>query len=302
MDYRAIVESINKIGYPIFETWSAGRTKKEAVAYAKKANTKGVKVSFNFLGEKQVEEARVNQIVNEYLTLINEIGVSEINSDVTVKLSQLGYEIPQNGRSICEENVRKLVKAAEEQNITLWIDMEYAHYVDYTLELYQKLTKDFDNVCVALQANLRRTESDLKKLSENKENVCVRLVKGIYPPPKEEGYTQKTEVNDSFKRLIDAAIKNPKIRLAVATHDENFITFAESLAKKHNRQVEIQMLKGVRQNLQEELIAKGMQFNIYAPYGHNIFAYGVRRAREAKTGIKSTFIKYGFGWIYDKVH
>ncbi|MBI2079454.1 proline dehydrogenase family protein [Candidatus Micrarchaeota archaeon] len=301
MIWKKIIKSINYLGYPIFAGWSAGRTEEDALNYAVKANSLGLKVSLNYLGEKQTDEKLVQKVLAEYLKLIRKASESRANADITVKLSQLGLEIPENGKQICETNVRKIVEEAKRTGLLVWIDMEYSHYVDYTLGLYQKLNDEFGNVCVALQANLKRTESDLQTLSK-KGKPCVRLVKGIYPPPPNEGYTEKKDIDDSFRRLIEFGLSN-QVRVAVATHDENFISFAEQLAKQNSTEVEIQMLKGVRPHLQQAIMKRNANFNIYAPYGHNIFAYGVRRAREAKrTSFTSNLIDLSFGWIYNKVH
>ena len=47
---------------------------------------------------------------------------------------------------------------------TLWLDMEGSKFTDKTLEIYEDMFSRHDNLGVALQAYMKRSESDLMKL------------------------------------------------------------------------------------------------------------------------------------------
>lgn len=295
-----IVRLINLIFRPLFAPWIAGNTPKEVLAYAKKINAQGGKATLHFLGEKQNDIGTVQATVSEYLNLLTGIRLARVNADIAMKPSQLGLALEENGAALCEQNMQRIVRAAREKGIFCWMDMESFRYVKDTIEIYRRLLRDFDNIGICLLANVKRSEQDLRELAgESKNKPVVRLAKGVYAVTAPEGYTRKEEVEQALGRMILFAFENKRVGVALATHDERLMALAESYGEKYDKRFEIQMLKGVREALQQKLLREGMMLNIYAPYGKNVFMYGVRRAREAKQGTYPKLIALLFGWLYD---
>jgi proline dehydrogenase len=67
---------------------------------------------------------------------------------------------------------------------------------------------------------------------------------------------------------------------AIATHDEERIALARRLAPERSGPFEFQMLYGVRNRLQQELIAAGYRVRVYVPYGDSWYPYLTRRMAE----------------------
>ena len=72
---------------------------------------------------------------------------------------------------------------------------------------------------------------------------------------------------------------------AIATHDQKIIDNAIKLNRKHKKQFEFQMLKGIRDDIKPLLIKNGFSLAEYIPYGENIAAYSVRRIKEKPSNI-----------------
>ena len=70
------------------------------------------------------------------------------------------------------------------------------------------------------------------------------------------------------------------VRPAVATHDDARIHLARSLGLQRVGYHELQMLYGVRPNLQDELLADGLTLRVYVPYGVAWYPYLTRRMAE----------------------
>ncbi|NDB33123.1 MAG: hypothetical protein EB160_06760, partial [Nitrososphaeria archaeon] len=71
----------------------------------------------------------------------------------------------------------------------------------------------------------------------------------------------------------------------IATHDYAMISSAMTLAKKHEKKFEFQMLRGIRDELKPALIKKGFALSEYIPYGTNWLPYSIRRLKERKRNI-----------------
>mgnify|MGYP001798786947 CR=1 FL=1 len=97
------------------------------------------------------------------------------------------------------------------------IDLENSPDTDVTLEIYETVwQKEYRNVGVALQAYLRRTEQDVRRMNEL--GARVRLVKGAYKEPASVAFQQKADVDAAFIRLARLLLDEGTYP-AFGTHD-----------------------------------------------------------------------------------
>ncbi len=259
--------------------WIAGETLADAISCTKKSNNSGIGAIINFLGEHVKDAAEAEKNKQENLRILQAIEESKLSASLSIKLTQLGLEIE---KSLCLSNVEKLVSSAASRNIFVWIDMENSPYTEDTIDIYLEIFKKYKNAGIAIQSNLKRSESDVKKIAA--EGGIIRLVKGAYREKSDIAYTSRKDITINFSRLMGYLFyKSPF--LAIATHDELLINEALEANKAHQKRLEFQMLMGVREELKQELVKKGLSVVDYIPYGKNWFPYSVRRIRERKRNI-----------------
>jgi proline dehydrogenase len=159
------------------------------------------------------------------------------------------------------------------------IDMESHEYVDGTLQTLRALATRHRNVGVALQSYLYRTAEDVFSLPEG---VPVRLVKGAYLEPPSVAYSARDDVDRAFARLF-ATLASRGHPVHVATHDpallEGASRFVDGRGISWDR-MEIQMLYGIRRDLQERYAERGYPVRAYIPYGEQWYPYLTRRMAE----------------------
>ncbi len=263
--------------------WIAGETLDDAVSRAIKENSVCIGAIINFLGEhvRNTEEAEKN--VQENLRILQAIENSKLKASLSIKLTQLGLEIE---KSLCLSNVEKIVSSATSKNIFVWIDMENSPYTGDTIDIYLGIFNKYKNTGIAIQSNLKRSESDVRRIAA--AGGIIRLVKGAYTEKSDIAYTSRTDITINFSKLMAYLFyKSPYF--AVATHDELLINEALEANKAHKKKLEFQMLLGVRDELKNELVKKSLTIVDYIPYGKNWFPYSVRRIRERKRNILLIF-------------
>ena len=116
----------------------------------------------------------------------------------------------------------------------------------------------------------------------NELGARVRLVKGAYKEPASVAFQKKSEVDESFERLMQLLLDEGKYP-AIATHDERMIAATRSYAEARGMardRFEFQMLYGIRRDLQAALIKDGYRVRIYVPFGTQWFPYFMRRLGE----------------------
>src|SRR6266550_3811812 len=116
---------------------------------------------------------------------------------IAVKPSQIGLaaEIP-----LYRDNLLKIIAAAEGEGRFVWIDMENSPYTESTVEIYPELLGTHKDLGLCLQANMKRTESDLRDLLPR--GGKIRLVKGAYPENGEVAFKRRSELNANYLGLM----------------------------------------------------------------------------------------------------
>ena len=263
--------------------WIAGETLDDAISRTRKANNSGIGGIINFLGEHVRDEDEAKKNLEENQRILKAIEDSKLNASLSIKLTQLGLEIEKH---FCLSSVEKIVGSAASKNIFVWIDMENSPYTEDTIYIYLEVFKKFKNVGIAIQSNLKRSDSDVRRIAAS--GGIIRLVKGAYSEKMDIAYTSRKDITINFSKLMGYLFfKSPFF--AIATHDDLLINEALVANKVHRKRIEFQMLLGVREELKKELVKKGLTVVDYIPYGNNWFPYSLRRIRERKRNILLVF-------------
>lgn len=253
----------------------AGDTLDDAIAVAHELNSRGMSVSLDLLGEEvhDLESARLAK--EEYLESLDRIRRESLDSNISVKPTQLGLAIDED---LAAEAIDELARRAAAVGTTITVDMEDSRYTDATVRLFEQAQTDHGNLGVALQAYLRRTPQDLERLIPLGGHI--RLCKGAYVEPEEIALTSKGEVDRAFADQLRTLMAADSTKPAVATHDLELVELARELAPGREAPFEFQMLYGVRTDVQERLVAEGHPLRIYLPFGSQWYPYLTRRLAE----------------------
>jgi proline dehydrogenase len=276
---------LEKMLFKVSKRWIAGHSNIEAINQARKSNKYGMSAILNYLGEGYSEKSQVDRSVLEYFTLLDLLKTNIIRGSISVKPTQIGLCI---GYDLCLENFEKISQKAKETGHFMWIDIENSGFVEDTLSIYLKILRNNRNTGVAIQSYLRRSQSDLLHLMENSANL--RIVKGAYSGEKNEAFQSNNEISQNYSRLLNVMFKQPSYTgiVAIATHDSKIIDEALALSTKGStklKNLQFQLLKGVRDDLKHQLVGNGYTVSEYIPYGEKWLQYSLRRLRERKRNI-----------------
>ncbi len=256
----------------------AGESLDAAVPVLRRLNDDGLLTNTTLLGEGVRDEAETRAVVDAYRGLLDRIRAERLRTNLALKLTHLGLSIDED---LARSNLAELVAHAASVGNFVRIDMEESRHVEATLRIYRRLRDDgHDNLGAVLQAYLFRSESDLAALSPLAPNL--RLVKGAYLEPPEVAYPKKSDVDAAYVRLLEASLGGNGFT-AVATHDEALIEHAIAFARERgipNERFQFQMLYGIRPQLQLDLVRRGFDVLVAAPYGPEWYRYLMRRLAE----------------------
>jgi proline dehydrogenase len=232
-------------------------------------------------------------------------------ANVSVKVSALTPllrpDAPELGRRDAAGRLAPLLRRADELGAHIHIDMESLDSREAVLELVLDLLGEAEfregpSSGLVLQAYLRDSPEQLDQVlswaraSDRQPPLTVRLVKGAYwdhelvqalqhgwPTPV---FEVKADCDRNFEaltwRLIDA---RPAVRVAIASHNLRSVSNAivvNRLAGGDASGLELQVLRGLGDELQDALASCGFRVRTYCPIGDLVagMAYLVRRLLE----------------------
>jgi RHH-type proline utilization regulon transcriptional repressor/proline dehydrogenase/delta 1-pyrroline-5-carboxylate dehydrogenase len=231
--------------------------------------------------------------------------------NVSVKVSALSPllrpEAPDVGREDAARRMRPLLLRAKELGAHLHIDMESVDTLEATTELVFDLLddpelRDGPSAGIVLQAYLRESPEQLEQVlawaqaTRRESPLVVRLVKGAYwdhevVAARQHGWTppvfeEKAESDRNFEALTRRLLEGwPHVRPAIASHNLRSVAHAVAANRAAGRadgDLEIQVLRGLGDDLAAALADEGMRVRIYCPVGDLVagMAYLVRRLLE----------------------
>ena len=231
--------------------------------------------------------------------------------NVSVKVSALSPllrpEAPEIGRDDAARRMRPLLLRANELGAHLHIDMESVDTLEATMQLVfdvlsEPELRDGPSTGIVLQAYLRESPDQLEQVLawarsvERRPPLVVRLVKGAYwdhevVEARQHGWTppvfeQKAESDRNFEQLTTRLLEGwPHVRPAIASHNLRSVAHAVAANRAAGRadaDLELQVLRGLGDDLAAALADLDMRVRIYCPVGDMVagMAYLVRRLLE----------------------
>jgi len=214
---------------------------------------------------------------------------------------------PERGRADAADALRALLRRARDRGAHLHVDMESLDARELVLGLVLELLsepefRDGPPAGVVVQSYLRDSEQQVDALlawaraADRAVPLTVRLVKGAYwdqetiealqcgwQPPVWE---RKGDSDRCFERIVPRLLGAfPHVRTAVASHNLRTVAHAVVTAERvglERRDLELQVLRGLGDELAGALAANGLRVRSYCPVGDLVagMAYLVRRLLE----------------------
>jgi RHH-type proline utilization regulon transcriptional repressor/proline dehydrogenase/delta 1-pyrroline-5-carboxylate dehydrogenase len=216
-------------------------------------------------------------------------------------------DAPALGQRDAAGRLRPLLRLARDRGAHLHIDMESRDSREAVLELVLALL-DEEEFCqgpsagLVLQAYLRDSPDQLTQIidwarsTRRQPPLQVRLVKGAYwdhelVQARQHGwpvpvFEDKADCDRNFEALTRRLLAaRPALRVAVASHNLRSVAHAiafNRLTDGQDRDLELQVLKGLGDELQQALATHGFRVRTYCPVGDLVsgMAYLVRRLLE----------------------
>jgi proline dehydrogenase len=223
----------------------------------------GLCSTLDLLGEEVFLREDVEATVQLYFKMIEAVKDRPFTT-ISLKPTQLGIN---ESVEYCQDNLRRILAAAQPHGLHITLDMEDHSFTDRTLQMYRALRDQFENFGIVLQSRLFRTPDDIRNLSDKpcKVRICI----GIYREPADLALQDKPAMKEKLFECVQLLLQHGHYP-EIATHDEDLVR--RCIAHLDRQGVarsayEFQMLLGVpRTQLQKEITERGQVMRLYVPF------------------------------------
>jgi RHH-type proline utilization regulon transcriptional repressor/proline dehydrogenase/delta 1-pyrroline-5-carboxylate dehydrogenase len=238
---------------------------------------------------------------------LGELPRTNLSVKVTALTPDIRVEDPRRGIEGALERLRQLLDLGRKLGAHVHVDMETLDSRETVLGLVLEVLseprfRDGPSAGLVLQAYLRDSPAELDQIlawvdaHPRRVPLTIRLVKGAYwdheviearqhgwDPPV---FTDRADCDRNFEaltgRLLDA---HPRVRLALGSHNLRSIAHGLACAQARGldqRDLELQVLRGLGDDLAHALSGMGLRVRVYSPVGDLLegMAYLVRRMLE----------------------
>lgn len=255
----------------------AGQTIDDALELLADNTRRGHRGSIECVGESVRDAEVALQETEQFIELARRIAGSDQNATLSFDLSHVGSAVsPEFGLA----NVTRIAQAARDAGTSVMISAEGSDRTDLVLDLYERLSMDFPETGITLQARLHRTPEDLERVK--RRPGPVRVVKGAFLESESVAFARDTRAMTDAYTAIAGDLVRAGHRVNLATHDPNLVSslrreLGDDLRGEH---VEFEMLQGLGTELLDGLHAEGYATREYIVYGPEWWLYVLNRIAE----------------------
>jgi proline dehydrogenase len=238
---------------------------------------------------------------------IGALGRVNLSVKVTALTPQIRPDAPRRGMDDALERLRSILRRAQQLDAHVHVDMESLDSRETVLGLVLELLGEPEfaqgpSAGVVLQAYLRDSQQELDQILDwvartpRDPPLTIRLVKGAYwdhevVEARQHGwevpvFEMRAECDRNFESLTRRLLTaHPSVRVALGSHNLRSVAQGIACAQRlglQSRDIELQVLRGLGDDLARALARLGLRVRVYCPVGDLVegMAYLVRRMLE----------------------
>ena len=269
--------SRSRIAREIAVTCVAGEDVASAVDKAADQVSKGLDVSLHPLDPDPADLAQARRAMVRLCGVIERLGADPSfngHAEVSISLAALGLKVSDD---LARDHARQVCQVARDNHVAVTVDDEGPDIHDRSHRIVMDLLSEYEDTGIVIQAARHDSLMQVQELAAPGRRI--RLCKGSYTGPRSVTLIRPHDVDLRMAACLRALMTGPST-VMLASHDPVFVALGEQLMASLDRQLEFQMLQGIRPLEQRRLVDIGHRMRVYLPYGHDWYRYCTRRIVE----------------------
>ncbi|EET89979.1 MAG: hypothetical protein LVQ97_04230 [Candidatus Micrarchaeales archaeon] len=269
---------VKKIIFRLVRKHIAGSTSASAIKTIKQLNEKNLHATLTFMSEAPQTQAKAKYNVNTYVQISKEMSRLSVDSDISLRLSQIGYNI---SAKTAEDGIKDIL-ASKDEKAKLWIEAESAVPEAETLEFASQLNGVGVELPVYTALDLYKTRlADIKNchVKINPLRLSAAGARHREPPKVKGAKDQKADHIEVYKDAIGKIMPAAK-SLAVFSNEERLLIKLASCSSEYRKNLIFELPLGYNKKRMNILRKMKPSTSIYVAYGSDWVPFIVDRFTE----------------------
>lgn len=279
---------IKKLLFKLIKKHILGLTFNSARKSITELNSKGFNTTITFLNDNIINQSKAKYNINTYVQLLKQLSKFNLNASVSLRLSQIGYNISVNNSL---KGLEQIIGLSNKFKIDLWLEAGYNIEISTLFKIYKKYKPNSKYLGIEIPIQFKKLENQLdsndkvklfiyKNISNilvNSEITAANKIKNI------NELDLKSKKGNLHQQIIDNInliknLTNKGLKLTLFIHDYRLISkiFKDIKEDKYRKNLifELPLDKYNKKNFK---MIKMDKISLYAPYGKDLIPYAVDR-------------------------
>jgi len=266
---------IRKLVFRLVKKHIAGSTSSSVLNVVRGLNQKGLHTTVTLLNDHVDDAAKAKYNANSYMQFIRQLSRLHLDSDVSIRPSQIGHGIEGN---MLEKNLQGIIAVANQCRQRLWLEDENDLGANGVMHLYRK----FKPICSTLGAEIMPEPrhingSGAANMVSKSDIIKIRYHSRKRKERKPENIDRLSIYREYLERLM-----SKKASVTVSEEDPNLINSIAASSRDYRRNLIFEIPLGYSSKNMVRLQKSKLNLSVYVPYGKDWIPYFINRLAEGR--------------------
>ncbi len=266
---------IKNLIFRLIKKHISGATINSAFKLAKSLNEEGTHTSITFLNENPNDAIKARYNLNAYINLAKQISRLNIDSSISLRLSQIGIKLSSD---LFRKNMDEIIKISNSLGIVLWLEYEKDVNYNNIFDTYMAYADNFRHIGIELPIRNIKIDNYLVKL---KDKALIKLTYHSYNKEPEIKSKKHLTIVDSYSIAIDQ-INSKLNELYIIEPEEKVINRLVEKNRVYKRNLIFEMPLGYSKKWKKKFEKKKIGLSVYLPYGKDWIPYAIDKLTEGR--------------------
>lgn len=255
----------------------AGSTTESMLEAVRGLNGQGLHATVTLLNDHTTQASKARYNTNAYAQLVKQISRLNLDSDVSLRLTQIGYGLDSG---LMGRNLKQIIETAEENKRKVWVESEDCVDTEEMLSIY----RDFRGAAGCLGMEVVPAKDGRDSVIDAIEPKDMVKLKCRLHKEKAKGGHERKESFDAlkiYKSYIDG-LRGARASVTVLDHNAHLIGKIALLDKRYRDDVTLEAPLGYGGKKLRKLSEKKYMASVYVPYGKDWVPYVINRLSESR--------------------
>lgn len=263
---------VKRLAFKFIRKRIAGATLNSALDTTKELNAKGISTTVTFLSDHVHDGIKARYNLNSYMQLTKQVSRLNLNSGISVRLSQLGFNVSEG---VANRGLEELLSVASRSGVRVWLEHESAVDTGSLLDAYSSCREPFPNVGIELPLRSGHIDDIIRGLP--RKGCMLKLTAHSYGHARRAVPADPASLYTSYSRRLGRSNS-----VYILENDEKTLYRAASRAGIPKSNLIVELPLGYSSKWLRRFARRRLNTGVYVPYGKDWVPYAINRLTEGR--------------------